>query len=101
MVLSEREPLDVGMRLQIGVWIERNQIDCSGLWIGHVPNHLPGHIIILEPAIAKSNHLTGDIRFKDLDNNGVIDINDKTYIGDPTPDFTYGANLFLEYNLYK
>lgn len=39
----------------------------------------------------------GDIRFKDLDNNGVIDINDKTYIGNPTPDFTYGANLFLEW----
>ncbi|HLT94821.1 MAG TPA: hypothetical protein VKZ56_09690, partial [Membranihabitans sp.] len=39
----------------------------------------------------------GDIRFKDLDNNGVIDINDKTYIGNPTPDYVYGANLSLEW----
>ena len=39
----------------------------------------------------------GDIRFKDLDNNGVIDINDKTYIGNPTPDYVYGANLSMEW----
>lgn len=32
----------------------------------------------------------GDIRFKDLDGNGVIDVNDQTYIGNPTPEFTYG-----------
>ena len=34
----------------------------------------------------------GDIRFKDLDGNGLIDINDQTYIGNPTPEFTYGFN---------
>ncbi len=32
----------------------------------------------------------GDIKFKDLDKNGVIDDNDKTIIGDPNPDFTFG-----------
>ncbi len=32
----------------------------------------------------------GDIRFKDLDGNGVIDINDQTYIGNPTPEIIYG-----------
>ncbi|MDR2058317.1 MAG: TonB-dependent receptor [Dysgonamonadaceae bacterium] len=31
----------------------------------------------------------GDIRFLDLDNNGVIDDNDRTYIGNPFPVFTY------------
>jgi TonB-linked SusC/RagA family outer membrane protein len=30
----------------------------------------------------------GDIRFADLDNNGVIDANDREVIGDPNPDFT-------------
>ncbi len=39
----------------------------------------------------------GDIRFKDLDNNGVIDQKDRTYIGNPTPDFTYGLNSTLAY----
>jgi TonB-dependent starch-binding outer membrane protein SusC len=34
----------------------------------------------------------GDIRFKDLNGDGVIDIQDQTFIGNPTPDFTYGFN---------
>lgn len=34
----------------------------------------------------------GDIRFKDLDGNGVIDANDRTYIGNPTPLFGGGFN---------
>jgi TonB-linked SusC/RagA family outer membrane protein len=32
----------------------------------------------------------GDIRFRDLNGDGVIDVEDQTYIGDPTPDITYG-----------
>ncbi len=47
----------------------------------------------------------GDIRFKDLDGNGTIDANDRTYIGNPTPKFTYGMNADmkwrgLEFNLF-
>ncbi len=34
----------------------------------------------------------GDIRFKDLNGDGVIDLLDQTFIGNPTPDFTYGLN---------
>jgi TonB-dependent starch-binding outer membrane protein SusC len=39
----------------------------------------------------------GDIRFKDLDGNGKIDQADRTYIGNPTPEFTYGLNTDLSY----
>ncbi len=39
----------------------------------------------------------GDIRFKDLDGNGVIDEKDQTYIGNPTPSFTYGFNADFEW----
>ncbi|MDB5233521.1 MAG: hypothetical protein JWR44_514, partial [Hymenobacter sp.] len=34
----------------------------------------------------------GDIRFKDVDGNGVINDQDRTYIGSPIPKFTYGLN---------
>ena len=34
----------------------------------------------------------GDIRFKDLNGDGVIDILDQTFIGDPTPKYTFGFN---------
>jgi len=42
----------------------------------------------------------GDIRFKDLDGDGIINENDQTYIGNPTPDFTYGANFSLDYKSF-
>jgi len=34
----------------------------------------------------------GDIRFKDLNGDGVINADDRTIIGDPNPDFTFGFN---------
>lgn len=56
-------------------------------------------------AFQSSGTAPGDIRFKDLDGNGVIDANDRTYIGNPTPKFTYGLNTDfswkgLELNLF-
>ena len=39
----------------------------------------------------------GDIRFKDLNNDGIINEEDQDYIGNPTPDFTYGGNISLDY----
>lgn len=43
------------------------------------------------------NPQAGDLRFKDLDGDGDIDNDDRTYIGNPTPNFEYGLNLNLEY----
>lgn len=34
----------------------------------------------------------GDIKFKDLNGDGVINTDDQTYIGNPNPDFTFGFN---------
>lgn len=39
----------------------------------------------------------GDIRFRDIDNNGVINTNDRTFIGNPFPKLTYGMNANLAY----
>ena len=43
----------------------------------------------------------GDIRFKDLDGNGIINQEDRTYIGNPTPDFTYGLTTDLAYKGFE
>jgi hypothetical protein len=43
------------------------------------------------------NAQPGDVRFVDLNNDGVIDALDKTNIGDPNPDFTFGFNIALDY----
>ncbi|GAB2796896.1 TonB-linked SusC/RagA family outer membrane protein [Hymenobacter luteus] len=43
-------------------------------------------------ATQQSGTAPGDIRFKDLNNDGVINAEDRTFIGNPNPDFTYGLN---------
>ena len=39
----------------------------------------------------------GDIRFVDVNEDGVIDSDDRTYIGDPIPNMTLGLNISLNY----
>ncbi|NDV65428.1 TonB-dependent receptor [Bacteroides sp. 224] len=39
----------------------------------------------------------GRIRYRDINNDGVIDSDDRTWIGDPFPDFSYGLNINLSY----
>lgn len=39
----------------------------------------------------------GFFRYADLDSDGKITPDDRTFIGDPNPDFTYGLNLALNY----
>lgn len=41
--------------------------------------------------------LPGDVRFKDLNGDGVIDSKDETQIGNPYPKFTYGFSVNLGY----
>lgn len=47
---------------------------------------------------SKSNTVwPGDLKFKDVDGNGYIDENDRTYIGSPLPKFTFGFNNTFNY----
>ncbi len=46
------------------------------------------------------SQVPGDIRFKDIDGNGVIDDNDRTFIGDPNPDLTFGLNFGGSYSSF-
>ncbi|NDV82084.1 TonB-dependent receptor [Bacteroides sp. 51] len=39
----------------------------------------------------------GDLKFKDVDGDGKITTYDRTMIGNPTPDLTYGFNINLAY----
>ncbi|MEL6695931.1 MAG: TonB-dependent receptor [Bacteroidota bacterium] len=54
-----------------------------------------------EEAIANSAQrdiaFPGDFRFKDLNGDGVIDEADRTYLGSPMPDFTYGIISRVSY----
>ncbi|MDX2247462.1 MAG: TonB-dependent receptor [Bacteroidia bacterium] len=39
----------------------------------------------------------GDIRFRDLNDDGIVNEADQTFIGNPTPDFTYGITGSVSY----
>lgn len=47
--------------------------------------------------VSKAGTWYGDIRYKDLNNDGIIDNKDQTYIGNPNPTFTYGITNNISY----
>ena len=47
--------------------------------------------------VSNSGTALGDIKFVDQNDDGVIDANDETTIGDPNPDFTYSFTLRASY----
>jgi hypothetical protein len=40
---------------------------------------------------------TGELMYYDLNQDGVLSTTDRTYIGDPNPDFTYGLTNYFSY----
>ncbi|MDT0685921.1 SusC/RagA family TonB-linked outer membrane protein [Autumnicola psychrophila] len=42
----------------------------------------------------------GDIKFKDLDGNGIINDNDRDFIGNPNPKLSYGLNVSMNYKAF-
>ena len=40
---------------------------------------------------------TGDLLYKDVNENGLVSAGDRTYIGDPNPDFTFGLTNTFSY----
>jgi TonB-linked SusC/RagA family outer membrane protein len=51
-------------------------------------------------AIEQAEERIGGWRFKDLNDDGVINGDDRTYIGNPHPDFTAGFNFTLRYKAF-
>lgn len=43
------------------------------------------------------NAVAGDVRFVDVNGDGVLDEKDRTMIGNPTPEWTFGLNASMEY----
>src|SRR6478735_1187356 len=49
---------------------------------------------------AQTGARLGNFKYKDIDGSGTIDADDRTWIGDPNPDFTYGLNISLSYKSF-
>ena len=49
------------------------------------------------PVNTEFSYGPGDLKYKDINGDGVINTQDKTIIGNPSPDFTYGGTITLNY----
>lgn len=57
-----------------------------------VLNHTNTEGVVIQP-----NAKPGDFIWADLDDNGIIDEKDRTFIGNPTPNWSFGITLTAEY----
>lgn len=53
------------------------------------------------PKVIGYEYGPGDLKYRDVNGDGQIDTKDRTAIGNPTPDFTYGASLNLSYKRFE
>jgi len=53
--------------------------------------------ILLSPTSTIGNPAPGDFKYKDVNGDGQITPADRTMIGNPTPDFTYGFSVGADY----
>lgn len=60
--------------------------------MGEVYAHIGNTGKVLQP-----NAKPGDVRFVDANNDGVLNNNDRTIIGNPTPDWTFGMTGSVDY----
>lgn len=64
-----------------------------GYFYGYVTNGILQNAEQVEGSPQRETAVPGDVRYKDLNNDDVIDDNDRTMIGSPWPDFVYGITL--------
>ena len=91
---------DTGYQLITG-----NSIAQAGYPIGYFYGYIQEGIYQSQDDIDKSPTLAGytakpgDIKYKDINGDGVVDSKDRTDIGNPTPKFTYGASLSIRFKV--
>ncbi|MFI5130410.1 MAG: SusC/RagA family TonB-linked outer membrane protein, partial [Chitinophagales bacterium] len=52
---------------------------------------------LASPVNTEFSYGPGDLKYKDVNGDGKINTQDKTFIGNPTPDFAYGGSINIAY----
>ena len=66
-------------------------------WYGYIQEGIFQTTEEIEKAPSQPNASPGDIRYKDIDNNGVIDANDRTFLGPSIAQHSFGGSIALAY----
>ena len=64
---------------------------------GYVPDGIFQNQSEIDNHADQPGAIPGDVRFKDVNNDGVINSEDRTFIGNPYPDMFFGLNMGLSY----
>lgn len=68
-----------------GIFNSLEELNAAPLQFGQTVGTAPGQTYL------------GDYKYKDINNDGVVDSNDRTFIGNPHPDFTFGFTNNFKY----
>lgn len=71
-----------------------------GAFYGYITNGIFQNTSELNAYPHFSNAGIGDLRYVDINNDGVLNSSDRTYIGSPIPTFLYGFNLEIGYKSF-
>ncbi|MCF8224808.1 MAG: TonB-dependent receptor [Bacteroidales bacterium] len=102
-VLEISEDVDY---IPAGVYANRRIQNWSRTEVGYPIGMFYGYVVegifqdtteIANAPFHNKNTAPGDHRYKDINGDNVIDSNDKTMIGNPHPDLTYGFNVSMMY----
>jgi TonB-linked SusC/RagA family outer membrane protein len=87
-----------GGKLSSGVIVTQSRVGIPiGAFFGFKTNGVFQSIDELNAYPHLSTVVPGDLRFVDVNNDGKIDDNDRTYIGSPIPKFILGLNFEADY----
>ena len=90
-----------------GATLQSSQYELSRIAVGHAIGSFYGfqtmgifqtqadvnNYVNKNGGLIQPNAKPGDFKWADLNGDGVIDANDRTFIGDPTPDWSYGFTV--------
>lgn len=83
----------------VGDYVTKTEVGRAiGCFYGYITDGIFNTVAEVE-ASAQNDGLTkpGDFRFKDLNNDGRITAEDRTYLGSPHPDFVFGVPISVSY----
>ena len=96
------------------VYLELDEADDKPEWQSQIGHELSQRVGFVDQGLFRDqaevnnaptqngNYGPGDIRYRDIDGNGLIDINDAVHIGFPeTPRITYGFSGFINYKNWE
>ncbi|CAL1519058.1 TonB-dependent receptor [Chitinophaga sp. MM2321] len=88
---------DAGSQQQLGNMVRNQEGHPVSAFYGYEVMHLFRDDDEVNKAPTQTGAAPGRFRYSDVNGDGKIDAADRTFLGNPNPDFTYGVNLGINY----